>query len=118
MTRKRLTAVARRLRIDMTEAEHRLWHYLRDRRFEGAKFVAQHQIGDYVADFACRKARIVIELDGGQHNAEKDAGRTAVIEHYGYRVIRFWNSDIFENLDGVLEAIRRELLIARNRPEE
>ncbi|GAO38646.1 hypothetical protein SCH01S_16_01650 [Sphingomonas changbaiensis NBRC 104936] len=117
MGRKRLTPVARKLRANRTDAEERLWYYLRGRRLEGEKFVFQFQIDNYVADFACRTARLAIELDGGQHTPERDAARTAVIENYGYRVIRFWNNDVLENTAGVLDAIRRELLLARNCPE-
>ena len=116
MTEKRLTPVARKLRSNRTEAEDRLWYYIRDRRLEGAKFVFQVPIDDYVADFACRSARLAIELDGGQHSPERDAARTTVIEAYGYRVLRFWNNDVLANTDGVLAAIRQELLLARNRP--
>jgi len=114
---KQLTPVARRLRADRTEAEERLWYYLRSRRFEGEKFVSQFQIGRYVADFACRTAGLAIELDGGQHDPARDAARTEIIERYGYRVIRFWNNDVLANTDGVLEAIRQELFIARNRAD-
>jgi very-short-patch-repair endonuclease len=101
----------------MTEAEERLWYFLRDRRFEGEKFVSQVQIGNYLADFACRSARLAIELDGGQHSPAKDAARTEAIERFGYRVIRFWNHDVLADTDGVLEALRHELLLARNRPD-
>ncbi|HET7316622.1 MAG TPA: DUF559 domain-containing protein [Sphingomicrobium sp.] len=114
MTEKRLTPVARKLRRNSTDAENRLWYYLRDRRFEGAKFVRQFQIGPHIADFACRELHIAIEVDGGQHTPEADAPRTAVIETFGYRVIRFWNNDVLQNTEGVLEVIRHELLIARN----
>ena len=117
MGRKRLTPVARKLRADQTDAEERLWQHLRGRRLEGEKFVRQFQIDGFVADLACRTARLAIELDGGQHSPEKDAARTAIIEKYGYRVLRFWNNDILANTDGVLEAIRQELLIARNHPD-
>ena len=117
MGSKQLTAVARRLRRGQTEAEERLWYYLRDRRLEGEKFVRQLQINRYVADLACRTARLAIELDGGQHDPERDAARTEIIEIHGYRVLRFWNNDVLGNTDGVLETIRQELLIARNRPE-
>lgn len=117
MGRKKLTPVARRLRRDQTEAEERLWHYLRGRRFEDEKFVRQFQIDHYVADLACRTARLAIELDGGQHDPERDAARTAIIDKYGYRVVRFWNHDVLGNTEGVLEAIRQELLIARNRTD-
>ena len=115
MTKKKLTPVARKLRRNSTDAENRLWYYLRGRRFEGAKFVRQLTIGPHVADFACRELHLAIELDGGQHSPETDAPRTKVIEAFGYRLIRFWNNDVFENIEGVLEVIRAELLIARNR---
>jgi very-short-patch-repair endonuclease len=113
--RKRLTPIARKLRADQTDTEELLWSYLRGRRLEGEKFVRQLQIDFYVADFACRTARLAIELDGGQHDAARDAARTAIIEKYGYRVLRFWNHDVLIDLDSVLEAIRQELLVARNR---
>jgi very-short-patch-repair endonuclease len=90
---------------------------LRARRLCSEKFVRQFQIDNYIADFACRTARLAIELDGGQHDPERDAARTAIIERYGYRVLRFWNNDVLANTPGVLETIRQELLIARNRPE-
>jgi len=115
--KKKLTPIARKLRADRTDAEQRLWYYLRSRRFEGEKLVFQFQIGRYVADFACRTARVAIELDGGQHEVARDAARTEIIERYGYRVIRFWNNDVLANTDGVLEAIRQELFIARNRAD-
>ena len=92
-----------------------MWSRLRSRQLDGAKFVRQEQIGPHIADFACRSARIAVELDGGQHSPEIDAARTATIESFGYRIIRFWNHDVLENTDGVLEAIRQELRIARNR---
>lgn len=118
MAQKRLTRIARRLRRDRSEAENRLWYHIRNRQLEGEKFVFQFQIGPFVADFACRSAGLAIELDGGQHSdSEADAGRTEVIEAHGYRVIRFWNNDVLNNIEGVLEAIRHELLLARNRSE-
>ena len=117
MGKKRLTPTARRLRANQTDAEARLWHHLRARRLEGEKFVRQFQIDRYAADFACRAARLAVELDGGQHCAERDAARTEAIERHGYRVLRFWNHDVLENSSGVLESIRQELLIARNRPD-
>ena len=116
MARKRLTPVARLLRRRGTDAERSLWYHLRGRRFEGAKFVRQEQIGPYIADFACRALRVAIELDGGQHGPDIDAPRTEVIETFGYRIIRFWNNDVLQNTEAVLEALRRELTIARNNP--
>ena len=116
MTEKRLTPVARKVREQSTDAENRLWYYLRGRRLGGAKFVRQFSIGPHVSDFACRDLRLAVEVDGGQHSPEVDAPRTGVIEAFGYRIIRFWNNDIFENIEGVLEAILREIAIARNNP--
>ena len=115
MPKKKLTPVARNVRRRSTDAENRLWYHLRARRFENAKFVRQFPIGSFVADFACRDLHLAIELDGGQHTPQADAPRTQVIEAFGYRVIRFWNNDVLENTQGVLEVIRQELLIARNR---
>ena len=116
MGRKRLTPIARRLRADQTDGEECLWHHLRARQLGGEKFVRQFQIDDYVADLACRSAKLAIELDGGQHSLERDAARTKVIENYGYVVLRFWNHDVLQNTEGVLEVIRQQLLIARNGP--
>tara|TARA_R110002124_G_scaffold74673_7_gene200451 strand:+ start:918 stop:1271 length:354 start_codon:yes stop_codon:yes gene_type:complete len=113
MGEKRLTQRARTLRRDMTEAERVLWSRLRNRHLENVKFVNQFPIGPYVADFAARRLRLVLELDGGQHNETKDATRTKLIEEHGYRVIRFWNNDVTENLEGVLETIVQEIHIAR-----
>jgi very-short-patch-repair endonuclease len=114
--KKRLTPIARRLRTNQTEAEERLWHHLRARRLEGEKFVRQLQIDRYVADVACRTARVAVELDGGQHDAERDAARTSIIETR-YRCLRFWNHDVLATLLGA-EAIRHELLIAQKPPDE
>jgi very-short-patch-repair endonuclease len=116
LTEKRLTPVARKLRRASTDAEKRLWWHLRSRQLEGAKFVRQLPIGPHIADFACRGAHLVIELDGGQHNEAVERDRTSAIESFGYHTIRFWNNDVLENTEGVLEAIRQELLIARGRP--
>ena len=113
---QRLTRTARYLRRQSAEAERRLWFHLRARQLDGAKFVRQCLIGGHIADFACRSARLVLELDGGQHSPEIDAPRTASIEGFGYRVIRFWNNEVLENTEGVLEIIRRELALARNNP--
>ena len=115
LARKRLTGVARKLRGDMTDAERRLWSHLRASQLEGIRFTRQLPIGDYVVDFACRSARLAIELDGGQHsNSTTDEARTRMIESHGWRVIRFWNNDVLENTDGVLTTIVEELNIARN----
>ena len=86
-----------------------------------AKFSTVLTLGDTAEGATIRKDqvryRMAVELDGGQHSAERDAARTEIIENYGYRVLRFWNNDVLQNTYGALEAIRHELLIARTRPE-
>ena len=116
MTEKVLTSVARRLRGRSTEAEALLWSHLRGRQLRGHKFVRQFPIGNAVVDFACRSAKLVIELDGGQHAkmSEGDAARSRMIEAHGYRVICLWNNEAIENPEGVLQTILRELNIATN----
>ena len=110
---KPLTPIARKLRRSRTEAEERLWYHLRWRRLGGYKFRFQHQIGRHVADFACEEARLVVELDGGQHaESATDAARTAALEVAGYCVLRFWNHDVLANTDGVLEEIALRLRLA------
>jgi very-short-patch-repair endonuclease len=103
-------AKARRLRRETTRAEARLWSRLRNGK-TGYKFRRQMPIGRFIADFACVSAKLVIELDGDQHalTIERDAERTAVLETAGYLVIRFWNIDIMNNLDGVLDDIAATL---------
>jgi very-short-patch-repair endonuclease len=113
MAQKRLTPIARNLRVNGTEAERRLWHYLRNRQVEGAKFRRQEPSAGSVADFVCEQARLVVELDGGQHTPEKDAPRTRLFEANGYTIIRFWNHDVLANTEGVVEEIRQMLKIAR-----
>ena len=111
---KRLTPVARKLRQSATDVEAALWQRLRGRQLADAKFVRQFPIGDHIADFACRAARLVIELDGGQHaDSAADIERTRTLEAHGFTVLRFWNNDVVENMDGILEEIRRTLLLAR-----
>lgn len=102
---------ARTLRVGQTDAEQRLWQQLRDRRLDGFKFRRQHGIGTYIVDFVCIEAKLIVEVDGGQHadQAVYDAKRTAWLAASGYRVMRFWNNEVLENLEGVLESIRSEL---------
>ncbi|HHS82607.1 MAG TPA: endonuclease domain-containing protein, partial [Devosia sp.] len=94
---------ARALRANLTDAERALWQKIRGRQL-GAKFRRQAPVGPYIADFLSHEARLVIEVDGGQHGAteEYDVNRTAYIEEQGFKVLRFWNSEILENMDGVL----------------
>ncbi|HST37105.1 MAG TPA: DUF559 domain-containing protein [Allosphingosinicella sp.] len=110
MKQKRLTPVARKLRRARTNAEERLWQRLRNRQLLGFKFRFQMPIGDHVADFCCEQARLVVELDGGQHaDNPGDAARTAAIEAAGYHIIRFWNHDVLATTGGALEEIARAL---------
>src|ERR1041385_868165 len=102
-----LVATARRLRRDQTDAERKLWFRLRDRRLSGLKFRRQMPIDRYVVDFCCESARVIVEIDGGQHatRSAEDAARAAALEAQGYLVLRFWNNEVLQNLDGVLEVI-------------
>jgi very-short-patch-repair endonuclease len=97
---------ARRLRRDMTDAERLLWGRLRAAQ-TGVKFRRQMWLSGFIADFASVEAKLVVELDGGQHDRERDrdARRTRALAAEGYRVLRFWNHDVLENLDGVVATI-------------
>jgi very-short-patch-repair endonuclease len=93
----------------MSEAEKRLWYHLRAHRFLGARFRRQALIGPYIVDFVCHDAGLIIELDGGQHGSSigrrRDRERDTWLASQGYKVLRFWNSDVLRNIDGVLEVI-------------
>ncbi len=103
-------AKAKRLRRELTDAECKLWAVLRSRQFNGVKFRRQQPIGPFIADFVCHERRLIIEADGGQHGASStDQRRTEFLEAAGYRVIRFWNHDIIENLAGVAQLIATAL---------
>ena len=97
---------AQAMRREPTEAERLLWARLRDRRLGGFKFRRQHPLGAFVADFACLERRVIVEADGGQHvDSEYDAHRSEQLCKQGWQVIRFWNSEVRENPNGVAEAI-------------
>jgi len=101
---------AKTLRANMTEAERKLWSHIHDRQVLGFKFVRQLPVGPYIADFACREADLIIELDGGQHSeSSRDDQRTAALADHGYALVRFWNNDVLTNTEGVLEAIAAHL---------
>ena len=104
---------ARRLRRASTDAEKLLWQNLRARQLGGAKFRRQTPIGPYIVDFVSFEHKLVVEIDGGQHNAsaerQHDTKRTAWLESQGFRVLRFWNNQVLTNLEGVLERTLQEL---------
>ena len=100
----------RRLRRDATDAERLFWSHVRDRKVEGAKFRRQWPIGKFVADFCCVEEMLVVEIDGGQHvESKQDDERTKILKGKGYRVIRFWNNEVLENIEGVIETLKAEL---------
>jgi very-short-patch-repair endonuclease len=101
------TVRARALRRDVTNVERRLWQKLRGAQIDGASFRRQHPAGNYILDFYCPALQLAIELDGGQHAqaTSRDRQRDEWLRLHGVTVLRFWNSDITENLSGVLEVI-------------
>ena len=107
MDLKRKTGRARVLRRDQTDAERKLWSMLRNRQLGDCKFRRQVPIDRYFADFACVEAKLVVELDGGQHSDQiaYDTERTQVIEACGWRVIRFWNHEVLLESEGVTDTI-------------
>ena len=104
-------AKARELRKQSTDAESALWNLLRNRQLTGYKFRRQAPVGRYIVDFLCFERKLVVELDGGQHQeqADYDAERSRILESRGFRVIRFWNSEVIEDTDALLGAILIEL---------
>jgi very-short-patch-repair endonuclease len=98
----------------MTDVERILWQALRAKQIGGHRFRRQHPIGKYIVDFACIGQQLVIELDGGQHQVqfEYDEHRTGYLSQHGWQVLRFWNNDVLNNLDGVLTVIAESVDIA------
>jgi len=101
---------ARFLRNNMTEQEQKLWNIIRNRQFYNYRFLRQYRIGNYIVDFICRSKKIIVEVDGGQHNFDKnieyDNNRTEYLKSKGYKIIRFWNNDIDNNISGVYEKLQ------------
>ena len=108
-----LNQKARELRKNMTPQERKLWNILKNRQFYGYRFRRQFPIERYIVDFVCREKKIIVELDGGQHNQldeiQYDIERTSFLTSEGYQVIRFWNSDIDRNLLGVYKKLQEVL---------
>ena len=102
---------AAELRHNTTPAEQKLWSALRAHRTEGVHFRRQHAVGNYIVDFCSPKQKLIIELDGGQHLEQEtyDQERTAFLQSKGYRVLRFWNNEVLEDLNGVVAVIQMAL---------
>jgi very-short-patch-repair endonuclease len=109
----KLKQPSRELRKDLTDAEKMLWSKIRMRQFKGMMFFRQRPIGIYIADFYCPRAKMVIEVDGGQHleneAVEYDKARDEYMESIGLKVLRFTNTDVLGNIDGVIEVIEQNL---------
>jgi len=95
----------------MTDAERSIWQILRSLQIDGHRFRRQVPFGPFIADFVCHDARLIIEIDGGQHerSSSAEAKRTRFIEDQGYRILRFWNNEVLSNLEGVCAMIARDL---------
>jgi very-short-patch-repair endonuclease len=116
--RVKLTPLARSLRRRQTEAEGRLWQYLRTSQMDGLKFRRQVPRVNFIADFLCDEAMLIIELDGSQHaeRSIEDEKRTRYLESLGYKVIRFWNVDVMTNIEGTLDLLYAEASARRKTP--
>jgi len=110
-----MTRIARRLRVNQTDADNVLWNRIRNRQIDGHKFMRQEPIGGYICDFVCLEASMVIELDGSQHvtQAPYDTNRDTFLRSTGFRVLRFWNADVLSQTNSVVETIYEAL----HRPE-
>ena len=110
---KNLKPLARDLRKNMTDAERSLWSNIRRKQLKDYQFYRQKNIGNYIVDFYCPAAKLIVEIDGGQHysdeSIQKDKGRDHYLKNLGFTVLRYSNRDIFKRLDGVLEEIYRHL---------
>jgi very-short-patch-repair endonuclease len=106
---------ARKLRTEATDAERALWARLRRRQILGYKFRRQQPLGQYIVDFVCLEKRLIVEVDGSQHNEQQsyDAARTGWLESQGYRVLRFWNNEVLSEMASVIEAITQQLALGR-----
>jgi very-short-patch-repair endonuclease len=105
--RSLLTPLAKSMRRCPTDAEKKLWTQLRKHQLRGLRFRRQMPIGSYIVDFCCLEPKLVIEVDGGQHDrqAQEDDVRTRFLQRSGYRVLRFWNNEVLQSLDGVMMRI-------------
>ena len=109
---------ARQLRRQQTDAEKVIWNAIRNRLIANTKFRRQYVIGPYIVDFVCMERGLIVEIDGGQHNDQReyDAKRTAFLESKGYHVIRFWNNEVLKDRESVLDEIHRQLELRKRLP--
>ena len=109
-----LTPKAKTLRQRSTDAERLLWRYLRSNQLHGVKFRRQQPIGKFIVDFVCFSEKLIIELDGGQHAQEKDRLKDSTRDYWlkqqGFKVLRFWDTDVLTNIEGVVETIFKEVI--------
>ena len=110
-SKPQLKRFARDMRNSPTNAEHILWQHLRMGQIDGHRFLRQRVVDNMIVDFVCRGRKLIIELDGGQHDQERDADnlRTQRLKRRGYRVLRFWNNEVVNNIEGVLYTINQSL---------
>jgi very-short-patch-repair endonuclease len=108
------------LRKNQTEAERKIWSLLKNRQILNCRFLRQYGVGDYILDFYCPQLKLAVEIDGGQHNFGRvqlnDIKRTEVVESYGIKVLRFWNNEVMENLEGVYLRIYELIKQRQNNP--
>ena len=106
-----MTARAKRLRRSSTDAERKLWRYLRSRQLGGHRFRRQQPLDPYIVDFVCLDSKLVVEVDGGQHTERVgcDERRTRWLESQGFRVLRFWNNQVLTEIEGVMQTIMMAL---------
>ncbi|WP_313317779.1 endonuclease domain-containing protein [Stenotrophomonas sp.] len=111
---------ARALRNTPTDAEDRLWQQLRRRQLAGFRFRRQMPLGGYIADFVCLEARLIVELDGGQHLEQRayDQRRTEMLQSLGFRLLRYWNDEVLQGMPAVLEDILRALVHGKEHPSQ
>ena len=103
------TEIARKLRNNLTDAEKKLWYFIRNYNL-GVKFRRQHPLGNYFVDFICLEKHLVVEVDGGQHyESETDKIRDEWLNKEGYKVLRFWNNEVLENIEAVIAKIKESL---------
>lgn len=109
---------AKNLRNNPTPQEQKMWNLLRKKQFHGLRFLRQYIIGQYIVDFICRSEKIIIEIDGGQHNENinYDSKRTEYLEMLGYKVVRFWNNEIDNNISGVYQKLEELIDTPPNLP--